>query len=331
MRVNIFAEDFLNLKYLGCSTAAKTLYRQLSRMSDMEVSWNSASRDFDIVHYHTFGPLAHLSRRYSQGVKILTAHVTPRLNEGALAFSKYITRYYPYSYRKFDHIIILVDGYRHEVEEMAPNVPTTTIPNGIDRNYFRRDERKRESFRQRYKISHSEKVVLAVGQQTPRKGIYDFIELSKIHPEIRWVWVGGFPSGPFSKDHFKIDRMKRKCKDNLIFTGFVPDIAEAYSGADVFFMPSYAETFGLVVLEALACGLPVVAREIPEFKEIFGGMVQLFNNIEEAGERITDEELLKNYSIRSRDFTEQYDIKNIADMHCSLYRKLFLKCKSSVP
>lgn len=322
MRVNIFAEDFLNLKYLGCGTAAKTLYRQLSGMPDMEVSWNSRGRDFDIVHYHTFGPVSLLSRRYSQGVKILTAHITPRLNEGGLAFSKYITPYYPYSYRKFDHIITLLEGYRSEVEDIAPDVPTTTIPNGVDRNYFRRDEEKRERFRERYKISDSEKVVLAAGQQTPRKGIYDFIGLSKKYPEIRWVWVGGFPAGPFSKDRLRIEWMKKKCGENVTFTGFVPDIAEAYSGADVFLMPSYSEMFVLVILEALSCGLPVVARGIPEFKEIFEGAVQFFNNTGEAGERIIDDSSLKHYSAGSRDFTEQYDIKKIADMHCSLYRKL---------
>ena len=322
MRINIFAEDFMNLKYLGCGTAAKTLYRQLSGMPDMDVSWNSKGRDFDIVHYHTFGPVSLLSLRYSQGIKILTAHVTSRLNEGGLAFSKYITRYYPYSYRKFDHIITLVDGCRSEVREIAPDVPTTTIPNGVDRNYFKMDEGKRKSFREQYKISDSEKVVLAVGQQTPRKGIYDFIELAKLHPEIRWVWVGGFPAGPFSKDRLKIEWMKKKCANNVIFTGFVPDIAQAYSGSDVFFMPSYSEMFVLVILEALSCGLPVVARGIPEFKEIFGGAVQFFNNIEEAGERISDEVLLKHYSNGSRDFTEQYDIKKVANMHCDLYRKL---------
>jgi 1,2-diacylglycerol-3-alpha-glucose alpha-1,2-galactosyltransferase len=322
MKVNIFVEDFLNLKYLGCGTAAKTLYRQLSTIPDLEVSWNSKSRDFDIVHYHTFGPLALLSRRYSQGVKILTAHITPRLNQGGLAFSKYINYYYPYSYRKFDHIITLVDGLRHEVKEMAPEVPSTTIPNGVDRNYFRKDEGKRESFRERYKISNSEKLVLAVGQQTPRKGIYDFLELSKMYPEIRWVWVGGFPAGLFSKDRIKIERMKKKCQENVIFTGFIPDIAEAYNGADVFLMPSYSEILVLVILEALSCGLPVVARGIPEFKGIFGEAAQFFNNVEEAGKLITDDRSLKYYSARSRDFTEQYDIKKIADMHYSLYRKL---------
>ena len=322
MRVNIFAEDFLNLKYLGCGTAAKTLYRQLSSMPDMEVSWNSGSRDFDIVHYHTFGPVSLLSRRYSQGIKILTAHVTPRLNEGGLAFSKYISRYYPYSYRKFDHIITLVDGCRSEVSEIAPDVPTTTIPNGVDRNYFKRDESKRDSFRDRYKISDSEKVVLAVGQQTPRKGIYDFLELSKMYPKMRWVWVGGFPAGLFSKDRFKIEKMKKNCANNVIFTGFIPDIAEAYNGADVFLMPSYSEILVLVILEALSCGLPVVARDIPEFTGIFGGAAQFFNNVEEAGELIVDDDKLKQYSNGSRDFTEQYDFKKVANMHYNLYRKL---------
>ena len=322
MRVNIFVEDFLNLKYLGCGTAAKTLYRQLSSMPDMEVSWNSGSRDFDIVHYHTFGPVSLLSRRYSQGIKILTAHVTPRLNEGGLAFSKYISRYYPYSYRKFDHIITLVDGCRNEVSEIAPDVPTTTIPNGVDRNYFKRDESKRDNFRDRYKISDSEKVVLAVGQQTPRKGIYDFLELSKMYPKMRWVWVGGFPAGLFSKDRFKIEKMKKNCANNVIFTGFIPDIAEAYNGADVFLMPSYSEILVLVILEALSCGLPVVARGIPEFTGIFGGAAQFFNNVEEAGELIADDGKLKQYSNGSRDFTEQYDIKKVANMHYNLYRKL---------
>jgi len=54
------------------------------------------------------------------------------------------------------------------------------------------------------------------------KGIYDFIELSKMHPEMRGFGRGGFPAGPFSKDRLKIERMKKKCGDNVIFTGFIP-------------------------------------------------------------------------------------------------------------
>ncbi len=322
MRVNIFVENLFYFKYIGCSTAAKTLYNELSRMPGMSVSWNSNSHDFDLVHYHTFGPLSLLNRKYSQGIKVLTAHSTPRINEGNLAFSKTINPYYPSIYRKFDHIINVSLSCQREIEEMLPDMFTTLIPNGIDREYFKRDIEKRESFRAKLHIEDDDKMVLTVAQQTPRKGIYDFIELSRKYPEIKWVWVGGFPYGVFSKDYFQIEQMKRLCRDNAIFTGFLPDIAEAYSGADVFLMPSHAETFGLVMLEALSCGLPVVARGIPEFREIFGDAVHFFNNREEAADCLRDDDSLQQSSNKSRAFTKQYDIKRTAQMHCNLYKEL---------
>jgi glycosyltransferase involved in cell wall biosynthesis len=322
MKINIFVEDLLFFKYIGCSTAAKTLYRELSKMPDMDISWNSKSSDFDVVHYHSFGPLSLLNRKYSRGVKVLTAHSTPRVNQGNLAFSSTINQYYPGIYRRFDHIINISAPCQREIDEMLPDMSSTLIPNGIDREYFRPDDDKREKFRDRFNIDDDEKVVLAVAQQTPRKGIYDFLELSKKHPEIKWVWVGGFPYGVFSADYFQIKKMKKNCKSNIIFTGFVPDITEAYSGADVFFMPSYAETFGLVVLEALACGLPVVARNIPEFREIFDDGVHFFGTLDEASTVINDDDSLRKSSEVARQFTEKFDIKHIARMHCDLYRRL---------
>ena len=322
MKINIFVEDLLFFKYIGCSTAAKTLYRELSKMPDIEISWNSKSSNFDLVHYHSFGPLSLLNRKYSRGIKILTAHSTPRVNEGNLAFSGTINQYYPGLYRRFDHIINISVPCKREIDEILPDMSSTLIPNGIDREYFKPDADKREKFRERFNIDDDEKVVLTVAQQTPRKGIYDFIELSKKHHEIKWVWVGGFPYGVFSADYFQIKNMKKKCNNNVIFTGFVPDITEAYSGADVFFMPSYAETFGLVVLEALACNLPVVARNIPEFREIFDDGVHFFGTLDEASNVINNDDSLRKSSESARPFTEKFDIKHIARMHCDLYRRL---------
>ena len=322
MKINIFVEDLLFFKYIGCSTAAKTLYRELSRMPDMDISWNSNSSDFDVVHYHSFGPLSLLNRKYSRGVKVLTAHSTPRVNNGNLAFSSTINQYYPGLYRRFDHIINISAPCQREIDELLPDMSSTLIPNGIDREYFKPDTEKRKKFRERFNIDDDEKVMLTVAQQTPRKGIYDFLELSRKHPEKKWVWVGGFPYGIFSADHFQIKKMKKNCENNVIFTGFVPDITEAYSGADVFFMPSHAETFGLVVLEALACGLPVVARNIPEFREIFDVGVQFFGDFEEASTVLNDDDSLRKSSEAARPFTEKFDIKHIAGMHCDLYRRL---------
>ncbi len=322
MKINIFVEDLLFLKYIGCSTAARTLYRELSKMHDVERSWNSGNSGFDVVHYHSFGPLSLLNRKYSCGVKVLTAHSTPRVNAGNLAFSRTINQYYPGVYRLFDHIINISGPCQRDIIKILPDISSTLIPNGIDREIFKRDPNRRKSFRERFNIDDDEKVVLTVAQQTPRKGMYDFIELSKKHPEIKWVWVGGFPYGIFSADYFKIKRMKKKCGKNVIFPGFLPDVTEAYSGADVFFMPSYAETFGLVILEALSCSLPVVARDIPEFREIFENGVHFFGSQGEASSVLMDDENLRKSSEAARKFTEQFDIKLIARMHFDLYRRL---------
>ncbi|MDD1674498.1 MAG: glycosyltransferase family 4 protein [Methanomicrobiales archaeon] len=322
MRVNIFVEDLLVFRFIGCATVAHTLFSQLSRIRDLEVSFNAHGQDFDIVHYHTFGPLSLLNRKYSNGVKVLTAHSTPRINEGNLAFSRKINAYYPRIYRRFDHIVTISSPCQREIEMLVPEVPTTLIPNGIDREFFRHDQGRRNAFRERYGIEEGEQVVLTVAQQTPRKGIYDFIELARSQPDKRWVWVGGFPYGVLSKDYIHIEQVKRQCGNNVIFTGIVPDIVEAYCGADIFFMPSYAETFGLAILEALSCGLPVVARGIPEFREIFSGAVMFFDTVAEAADLVADSATLRRSAARSRTFSAQYDIGAVARQHCDLYRRL---------
>ena len=322
MKVNIFVEDFRFLRYIGCATAARTLYNHLALLPDMEVSRNLYHGDFDLTHYHTFGPWAMYHLKLTEGVKVLTAHSTPRLNEGNVAFSKRINTVYPKIYRQFDHIITISGPCHRETEELVPDVPKTLIPNGIDRAYFKRDKKKREEFRDEYGIDPGRQVVLSVGQQTPRKGIYDFFKLADLHPNMTWVWVGGFPYGTFSKDYAKIQMLKTHAHENVIFTGVIDDISRAYSGADIFFMPSHAETFGLVIVEALSAGLPVIARDIYEFREIFGDSVLFFSELDEARALLADEATLKRCAAGARASTEKYDITLIAKRHQQLYREL---------
>ena len=324
MKVNFFVEDMLLFKYIGCATLAKTLYSALIEDDEpcLQVAWNSVNRDFDLVHYHTFGPLALANRVYSPGVKVLTAHSTPRLNIGNLAFFERLNRLYPEIYQGFDHIISISPLCDEEVHEIAPDVPTTIIPNGVDREKFRPNPHKRAAFRERYGIGEDEWVVLTVAQQTPRKGIYDFLALSHEHMDTRFVWVGGFPYGRFSQDYSIIEEKKSRCGKNVTFTGFVDDITAAYCSADVFFMPSYAEGLPMVALEAFATGLPVVARKIPEFTGNFKEIAVYFESIEEAGRLLEDRSLLEQHAALSRSFTEDYDIRKIAKLHINLYREL---------
>jgi glycosyltransferase involved in cell wall biosynthesis len=322
MRINYIVEDFSVFRYIGCATVARMIYRNMPRDADLDLSWNSARREVDIAHFHTFGPLALAYRTYAKGVKILTAHSTPHTNVGNIGLSGLINRLYPPIYRGFDHIITVSAPSDREVRAMLPGMETTVIPNGVDRRVFQRFEDKRRAFRAALGVDEDEAVILTLGQQTPRKGIYDFLELADRTPELIWVWVGGFPYGRLSKDHGNIEREKRKASENVVFTGFIPDVTEAYSGADLFFFPSKAETFGLVILEALASGLPVVARGIPELLEIFGDAIAFFDTREEAEDLVRSRERLRLSGDRARQFTERFDIRLIAEAHAKLYRRL---------
>jgi glycosyltransferase involved in cell wall biosynthesis len=322
VKINYIVEDFSVFKYIGCATAARSIYRNMPRDADLDLSWNSAARSVDVAHFHTFGPLALAYRTYAKGVKILTAHSTPHTNLGNIGFSGIINRLYPPIYRGFDHIVTVSEPSDRDVRAMLPGMETTMIPNGVDRRVFQRYEDKRRAFRNALGADEDETVVLSLGQQTPRKGIYDFLELAARTPDLIWVWVGGFPYGRLSKDYTRIEREKRKASENVIFTGFVPDVTEAYSGADLLFFPSRAETFGLVILEALASGLPVAARGIPELREIFGDAVAFFDDLDQARELVLSRDRLRLSGEKARRFTEGYDIRLIAEAHARLYRRL---------
>jgi 1,2-diacylglycerol-3-alpha-glucose alpha-1,2-galactosyltransferase len=322
VRINYIVEDFSVFRYIGCATAARSIYRNMPKDADLDLTWNSARRKVDIAHFHTFGPLALGYRLYTKGVRILTAHSTPHTNLGNIGLSGFINSLYPPIYRGFDHIITVSDPCDREVRAMLPGMETTMIPNGVDRRVFQRYEDKRRAFRNALGADEDETVVLTLGQQTPRKGIYDFLDIAARTPDLIWVWVGGFPYGRLSKDYSRIEREKKKASENVVFTGFVPDVTEAYSGADLFFFPSKAETFGLVILEALASGLPVVARGIPELREIFGDAVAYFDTPDDAKDLVLSKDRLKLSGEKARQFTGKFDVRIIAEAHAKLYRRL---------
>lgn len=322
MKVNFFVEDQLVLRYIGCATVAKTLYRQLSTEPDIQVSWKGIANKGDIVHFHTFGPLAAMKRWTVRGKKVLTAHSTPRINVGNVAFSRAINKRYPKIYRKYDHIITISKPCHDEVTAMVPEMPVTLIPNGVNREFFKKDEEKRAAFREHYNIPDDRDMVLTVAQLTPRKGLYDFLALARMLPDKTFVWIGGFPYGALSKDYGKIKTLKMLSGKNVIFPGYVNDVMKPYSAADIFLMPSYAETFGLVILEALSCGLPVVAREIPEFRDIYGDKILYFRGGEDAVGALEDSSSLARCAAGARTFSEGFDIRDIARRHIRLYQEL---------
>jgi D-inositol-3-phosphate glycosyltransferase len=116
-------------------------------------------------------------------------------------------------------------------------------------------------------------VVLFVGRIEPLKGIDRLIKAFSLltsWPKIKLIIIGG---GEYSRSEVsKLQKLARKLEvsDKVIFKGNVPQtkLATYYSAADVLAIPSYYESFGLVALESLACGTPVVASDVGDLGNI---------------------------------------------------------------
>jgi glycosyltransferase involved in cell wall biosynthesis len=102
-------------------------------------------------------------------------------------------------------------------------------------------------------------ILLNVGRVAPEKNIEAFLELEIDGSK---VVVGGGPA---------LDRLREEYPD-VLFLGpkHGAELASVYAGADVFVFPSRTDTFGLVNIEALACGLPVAAYPVPGPADIVG-------------------------------------------------------------
>lgn len=132
------------------------------------------------------------------------------------------------------------------------------------------DEPKRLALRKNLGIKEGEIIIGMIGRLVKEKGYEDAIiagrEILKKHPRIKFLLVG---EGPCRKDleNFVI---KEKLENKIIFLGFRKDIDDIMKAIDILVQPSHrnSESFGLVLIEAMANKKVVVASDIKPFKEI---------------------------------------------------------------
>lgn len=138
---------------------------------------------------------------------------------------------------------------------------------GVDLDLFRPGDR--ALARERLGLA-DEPVILYVGRIEPLKGLDILIEAVSMLDAAgsRLLVVGGTPG----RDA-ELERLRRRAHDlgiaeRVTFTGALKqtDLPDYYRAADVFVLPSYSESFGLVALEAMACATPVVASRVGGLK-----------------------------------------------------------------
>ncbi len=167
-----------------------------------------------------------------------------------------------------DTVIAPSQSVAKVLKERGVAAPIEVIPSGVDTKLFSSGDR--TAFRKRYMIPDAAFVVGHVGRLAPEKNL-DFLAESAARflqqtANTYFVVVG---SGP-CKESMKAKLAARNLLDRVRFVGFLNHSAlpDAYHAMDVFAFSSYSETQGLVLAEAMAAGLPVVAVMSTGAKEL---------------------------------------------------------------
>jgi len=135
------------------------------------------------------------------------------------------------------------------------------IPNGVDLKMFNPANRLfyRDSIRRRYGISGSELVLMFAGGDWERKGVFYIIEALSLltRPDVKLLIIG---SGD-EKLYSQLAELKQG-RERIIFVSHSSVLWEYYAASDVFVFPTIYEPFGLVIVEAMASGLPVITSRV---------------------------------------------------------------------
>ena len=174
-------------------------------------------------------------------------------------------RWVKWCYQMGDVIITPTDYARNLLLKYGIQRPIYSLTNGVDTVFFAADETRRQIFRKRYGLSQQDQVVISAGHTIERKGILDYITLARQMPQVKFFWFGHTPACLVPK---AVRRAMEQAPHNLRFAGYIgqEELRDACCGADVFAFLSLEETEGIVVLEALSCGISIVLRDIPVYQ-----------------------------------------------------------------
>ncbi|MEA1907587.1 MAG: glycosyltransferase family 4 protein [Euryarchaeota archaeon] len=285
--------------------------------------------EYDIVHAHGYHLLSSVYGCYLAKKRrktfVLTGHdmlITDDLPLSARIFKRiYDLSLGRYLLMNTSKIIALTeDQIEQYTKRGGDKSRIAVIPNAIDLEKYVSCENPAKD--------KSGKSLLFVGRLEKYKGIQDVVgmmpALLASEPDVRLTIVGG-DSG-FRQELEGLSK-RLGVSDNIFFTGEVSmeDLLEKYREADIFVLPSRMEGFGIVLLEAMASGLPCVAYSIPSVRTLIehGKTGLLAENENEFFESILC--LLKNDCIRSRirksglEYVKRYSVGNMADLTGQVY------------
>ena len=301
---------------------------------DLNVNFNPLSiqqvlikEKFDVLHFHNFGfpsiMQILLTPAAFESVNVLTWHA----NLQATEFMKNIVRLLKPINKACEWTIDGIIGVAPLVLDYFPDYtgPKKVIPNGIDLQDFNANVPLLKKF------SDGKTNILFVGRIDERKGLIYLLRAFKIlekkFSNLRLIVVG---SGPMAKECKEYAKNNLK---NVVFEGQIADkgiLASYYKTADIYVSPAiFGESFGLVLLESMACGTPLVAFANQGYEQLLRDkasgkfLVQPKDYkglAEKIGILIQDPELRKQLAEQGLKEVTQYSWTKVTDQVMDFYK-----------
>jgi len=330
MKVNVISETTLFPEESGGSYTAFINSIQLLESQNVDVIRNSL-RQADVTHIHSIGPYA-LYKLYTSKRTVITSHMLPDTFignfKGGKSLQGVIKSYLRFFYNKADIIVSLNNESKQDLIRMGVKTKIMSLPNPINTTVFKKDKKLREKGRAELGITSDEKVVVGAGQLISRKGIKDFIAVARAFPDITFLWAGGKTFKLLNAETNEEKKLLQVLPKNVRVLGQMSyaDMPKLFNLADIFFFPSYQETQGMVIIEAAACGLPLVLRDLPAYKTLYKDYYSACKTNDDFVEAIkklsTSKENYKNAIAQSEKVTEMYTFEELGEKLLTIYRQL---------
>ena len=259
----------------------------------------------DLIHLHLWNPascrFAYLAASKKQKI-IATEHDPFQL----LGFKETLKKNF---LQRTDHIIAVSNSNKNLIGKIHPEVANklTVIHNGIEADKFVQasknltESQKLEIKKNIFKANDDSVIIISVATLHPRKGLKYLIKATKIvsreFPNIKTCIVGTGPEKQELEDLIKsLDLF-----NEVVLLGYQSDIASLMAASNAVVLPSIKEAFGLVILEGMAAGLPVIASNVDGIPEIItdkkNGLLFESMNSNDLAEKI--KEVIKNPELRA--------------------------------
>lgn len=307
--------------------AART-YSQISASVDIEkLEAVLSEQNFDILHFHEpWVPI--LSRQIltrSNAINFATFHAAMSERRTSRTIEKVIT---PYTkpLLSYLHALTAVSPTATNYVKTLTNRNIYMIPNGIELEKFKKQPPAESK-------PDNQRTILYIGRLEKRKAVKKLLEafgvLHASHKNYHLVIAGDGPARDKLKEYVREQKI-----GNVKFLGFVDEAKKIklFHEADVFCSPAmYGESFGIVLLEAMASGCAVVCGNNSGYESVMtgSGQISIVNpkDTREFARRLllmaSDESLRRHWLEWAEREVIKYDYLNIVDQYLKLYKAAY--------